>query len=228
MRLIEDQHKLLHCKTRLENHPNLNFNVTHPILLQTFSHFINLIIYHYHKENFHSGVYSTLNLIRHNFWIITGRQRVKNVLKNCYMCKYLQKQSSKGTEAGDLPLFRMSCEHAFQNIGVDFLGPLYFKSVNNKMQKCYILLFTRAVVRAVHLELTLDIGTNSVILALRRFIGRRRKPSVIIIDNFKSFKSTTLKNFLALKGIKWQFILERSPWWGGFYERLVDVVKNSL
>ena len=31
-----------------------------------------------------------------------------------------------------------------------------------------------------------------------------------------------------MNGIKWQFILERSPWWGGFYERLVGVVKNSL
>ena len=172
LRLFEDQHKLLRCKTRLENHPNLNFNVAHPILLQTFSHFTNLIICHYHEENFHNGVNSTLNLIRQNFWIITGRQRVKKGLKSCYMCKYLQKQPSKGTEVGDLPSFRISCEHAYQNIGVDFLGPLYFKSVNNEMQKCYILKFPCAVVRAVHLELTLDIGTNSVILALRRFTGR--------------------------------------------------------
>ena len=59
-------------------------------------------------------------------------------------------------------------------------------------------------------------------------MGRRGIPSLIISDNFKSFKSVMLKNFLTLKGIKWQFILECSPWWGGFYERLVGVVKNSL
>ena len=37
-----------------------------------------------------------------------------------------------------------------------------------------------------------------------------------------------MKSFVAGKGITWNFILERSPWWGGFYERLVAIVKNSL
>ena len=26
----------------------------------------------------------------------------------------------------------------------------------------------------------------------------------------------------------WKFILEKSPWWGGFYERLIGVMKNLL
>ena len=29
-------------------------------------------------------------------------------------------------------------------------------------------------------------------------------------------------------GIKWKFIIEASPWWGGFWERLVGSVKRSL
>ena len=37
-----------------------------------------------------------------------------------------------------------------------------------------------------------------------------------------------MKSFVASKGITWNCILERSPWWGGFYERLVAIVKNSL
>ena len=28
--------------------------------------------------------------------------------------------------------------------------------------------------------------------------------------------------------IKWVFILEKSPWWGGFYERLISIIKNCL
>ncbi|GFS66623.1 integrase catalytic domain-containing protein [Trichonephila clavipes] len=27
---------------------------------------------------------------------------------------------------------------------------------------------------------------------------------------------------------KWQFIIERAPWWGGFYERLIRTVKLAL
>ncbi|GBM72540.1 hypothetical protein AVEN_78430-1, partial [Araneus ventricosus] len=29
-------------------------------------------------------------------------------------------------------------------------------------------------------------------------------------------------------GIHWKFIVERAPWWGGFYERLVKTVKEPL
>ncbi|GFU21095.1 integrase catalytic domain-containing protein [Trichonephila clavipes] len=32
----------------------------------------------------------------------------------------------------------------------------------------------------------------------------------------------------ADKGIHWKFIIERAPWWGGFYERLVKTIKDPL
>ena len=37
-----------------------------------------------------------------------------------------------------------------------------------------------------------------------------------------------MKLFVGSKGISWNFALERSPWWGGFCERLFVIVKNSL
>ena len=37
-----------------------------------------------------------------------------------------------------------------------------------------------------------------------------------------------VKNFLRKLRIKWSFILEKSPWWGGFYEQLIAIVKSSL
>ena len=45
-------------------------------------------------------------------------------------------------------------------------------------------------------------------------------------DNFKSFTSIELKIFLLKSGIKWQIILEKSPWLGGLCERLEGIVKN--
>ena len=44
----------------------------------------------------------------------------------------------------------------------------------------------------------------------------------------KTFLSRGLKEFLVKHDINWTFILEKSPWWGGFYERMVRVVKDSL
>ena len=152
----------------------------------------------------------------------------RKVLGKCFICNYIQRHPLNPTEVAALPSFRVSCEHAFENVGVDFVGPLYYKVSNNEMKKCYILLFTCAVSRATFFELTTDVGTDSVILALRKFAGQSGKPNHIIIDNFKSFKASTLKRFLAHQGITWSFILERSPWRGAFYERLVAIVKNSL
>ena len=51
---------------------------------------------------------------------------------------------------------------------------------------------------------------------------------MFISDNFKTFKSVDVKRFCNIKEIVWKFILERSPWWGGFYERLISIVKSSL
>jgi len=31
-----------------------------------------------------------------------------------------------------------------------------------------------------------------------------------------------------LHNIKWQFILEKSPWWGGFWEHIAKLTKESL
>ena len=37
-----------------------------------------------------------------------------------------------------------------------------------------------------------------------------------------------MQRYLSSHGIRWQFIVERAPWWGGFYERLVGSVKRCL
>ena len=51
---------------------------------------------------------------------------------------------------------------------------------------------------------------------------------MVISDNFRTFLSKELKVFLLEKRIEWNFILQKSPWWGGFYERLIRVVKDCL
>jgi hypothetical protein len=74
---------------------------------------------------------------------------------------------------------------------------------------------------------------------LRRFIGRRGTPRIIVLDNAKTFKATKtilhdlfksdeVKNCLTRKGIDWQFNMERVPWWGGFFERLIGLAKACL
>ena len=70
-------------------------------------------------------------------------------------------------------------------------------------------------------------------------MARRGRPEKIYSDNFSTFVSASkwLKNvirneavhdYLASNEIKWQFNLSRAPWWGGQFERMVSLVKQSL
>ena len=195
------------------------------------SKFTSLVVLKCHHDIYHCGVQATLCNLRNNYWIVRGRQKIKSILKNCVVCKIIQGKPLAPPETPALPSYRVNCNHAFENTGLDFAGPLYCKgdhSSSGEMYKCYVLLFTCCVTRAVHLELTTDVNSNSVILALRRFISRRGIPRLFISDNFKTFKSVDVKRFCNIKEIVWKFILERSPWWGGFYERLISIVKSSL
>ena len=68
----------------------------------------------------------------------------------------------------------------------------------------------------------------SVIRALKRFLARRGIIKMFISDNFRSFIAEDLKRFSRTLEIEWSYIFLKSPWWGGFYERIIRTVKSSL
>ena len=112
-------------------------------------------------------------------------------------------------------------------------------SLSEGMLKAYICLFTCASSRALHVELAPSLSAEAFMRCLKRFIGRRGIPSSITSDNAKTFKSAKselgklfkgqkVQGFVSRKGIKWNFILEMAPWWGGFYERMVQMIKRNF
>ena len=102
-----------------------------------------------------------MNSLRIFYYAPFYYEKVNKILKKCFICQYIQKHPLNPTEVASLPSFRVSCEHAFENVGVDFVGPSYYNVGKNEMKKCYILLFTCAVSRAIHLELTTDVSADS-------------------------------------------------------------------
>ena len=72
--------------------------------------------------------------------------------------------------------------------------------------------------RLVHLDLVPDTSASSFIKSLKRFISRRGIPYLMISDNATSFKNEEVKlsEELTSLQIKWKFIIEASPWRGGF------------
>ncbi|XP_054708163.1 uncharacterized protein LOC129217942 [Uloborus diversus] len=137
-------------------------------------------------------------------------------------------------EPKTLPADRIEDCAVFQVVGIDLAGPLFLKFG----LKVWIVLFTCAVYRAIHLELVSSLSTETFLLALRRFISRRGRPRTIYSDNGTNFRgafnefsnldwekiqreSNTLRIF-------WKFIPPTAAWWGGWWERFVRLVKELL
>ena len=149
------------------------------------------------------------------------------VCRECVQCKRFDSRPCNQSMA-PLPKFRVTAAPPFSIVGLDFAGPLYCSDFPNS--KFYVLLFTCSVIRAVHLEITDSLSLPDCILAVRRFIARRGLPSKIYSDNAKTFKafSKQLEGIFGHLAPNWKFIAPRSPWWGGWWERLVRSVKSSL
>ena len=228
-----DKNGVLTCRGRMEN-ADLTVQQKHPILIPGESHFARLIIRDAHLRTAHGGPKDTLVELRSLYWVTKARTVVRQVLHRCPRpCKRLEGLAFKSVEASQLPTFRVQRSYPFANTGVDYLGPALVRQVydhDNVMHKVWIVLYTCAVTRAVHLDLVPDLSASAFLRSLKRFIGRRGVPNLMISDNATCFKNEEVRlneELLRLR-VKWQFIAEASPWWGGFWERLVQTVKKSL
>ena len=107
------------------------------------------------------------------------------------------------------------------------------------MAKVWICLYTCGVTRAVHLELVRKMATEVLLRSFKRFTARGDVPAKVISDNAKTFISAAkklsalfdlpeVKGYLSSRKIEWSFNLEKAPWWGGFFERLVKSMKRCL
>ena len=216
---------LIRIKGRLQM-SNLHAEEQSPIIIPK-SHLGLLLARHIHQSNKHAGVNSMLVFLRDQFWVIGARVVCKKVKRECVSC---QRQDSKAffNTRAPLPEVRARPAAPFSITGLDHGGPLYCCDMPG--DKFYILLFTCAVTRALHLELVNSLSGETSFLAIRRFMARRGIPSVIMSDNAKGFESAEKKlvAIFGTDGPRWRPIAPLSPWWGGWWERLIGSVKQAL
>ena len=75
---------------------------------------------------------------------------------------------------GQLSLERVTPDLVFDKAGVDYAGPFYIKRGSTRkptIVKAYACVFVSLSVKAVHLELVLDLTAEAFIACLRRFIS---------------------------------------------------------
>ena len=150
---------------------------------------------------------------------------MKNIISKCVVCKKLEGRPYGILPTSQLPGgFRLSDEFASTSIGVDFAGPVYVKDIyhtsDNMNTEAYIVLYTCASSRAVHLDLVPRLAIEAFVRSFKRFIARRGISSLVVSNNGSTFKSEELKKLLAEHNINWKFnVTFRAPWWGGFFEQ---------
>ncbi|XP_018372914.1 PREDICTED: uncharacterized protein LOC108767500 [Trachymyrmex cornetzi] len=74
--------------------------------------------------------------------------------------------------------------------------------------------------------------------AFRRFVARRGRPSVIYSDNGRNFVGAAnllrkinwekISNYCALNEMEWHSNPPSAAWWGGYWERLIRMLKELL
>jgi hypothetical protein len=197
-----------------------------------------------HQKFEHSvGRQMAKNKVREHGYLILGLDNLlKEVKASCFDCKardnkpYEQKMSA-------IPSFRFEKPlQAFSKTGLDFAGPFHVKVGRAKQRlKSYVLVFTCLQTRAVHLEVTNDQSTASVMNAFSRFIDVRGMPNEFLSDNWKSFTSPEkeLQSWVRdldddliirqnLADAVWRFTPPYGPHHGGIYETMVKATKRAL
>ena len=88
LRIVE-YNGLLKCRGRLNN-SDLSLEGKQPTILPRDHCLTKLIINDCHNRVFHSGLRSTLAELRSRFWVPRGRQKVKNIIRDCGVCRKIQ------------------------------------------------------------------------------------------------------------------------------------------
>ena len=185
-----DDNGILRVGGRLRR-PNLNDDHKFPIILPKNDHVSSLIVRYFHENVKHQGRGITLNELRSNgYWIIQGTAAVSKCITECTVCCKLR-GATQEQKMADLPIDRMDPTPPFTYAAVDYFGPWIIKERRKELKR-YGFLFTCLASRAVHLEVSHSLSTDSFINALRRFVCRR--------GPVRQLRSDQGTNFIGARG----------------------------
>ena len=219
----------------------MTFNAKHPCILPKESPVSKLIIREVHKSVGHFGKSAILASLRQKYWILGANSIIKDVVSKCVVCrKYKAKVCSQ--KMSDLPPERITPEEPpFTKVGMDYFGPFEIKR-GRSVVKRYGVIFTCLATRAVHLEVSYALDTDSCINSIRRFIARRGQVKFIRSDNgtnlvgarrelqeeIDRMNTDKIDNELKLKNIDWRFNPPAGSHFGGIWERMIRSVRKIL
>ena len=148
-----------------------------------------MIVMDTHKNLHHGGMSTTVTALRQIFRILSMRQCVKSLLRQCVPCRKLTAKPYRAPDPPPLPKIGVT-EALPLTIALDFTGALLVKE-GEQEKKVYICLSKCATTRADHLEVVSDLKVEIFLLAFRRFSSRKSLPHKMISDNASTYLAAT-------------------------------------
>ncbi|XP_065222357.1 uncharacterized protein LOC135846922 [Planococcus citri] len=236
-----DSHGVLRVGGRLKN-ARIVLGHNCPILLPARHPFSLKVARETHLNELHAPTNLLISTIRNEYWIIALKSLARGIVRDCPRCRRTNRKACQQI-MGNLPDVRVNVpEFPFLHVGLDFAGPITVKlgAPRSKVTgKAYICLFICLATKAVHIDVSMSLSTESFIAALERFVSRRGKPESIYSDNGTNFKGAAnqleklctnndVQNSLTEKRIQWHFIPPSSPHFGGIWEAAIKSTKTHL
>ena len=139
---------------------------------------------------------------------MSARKVIREVEKDCVVCR--RRKAKLATQVmAPLPDIRLEMSlRPFTNAAVDYAGPfITIQGRSIRRAKRYLCLFTCLNTRAIHLEMSFKMDTDSFFNAFSRMASRRGIPKVMCSYNEGNFvkaekKSKDLVNQLDQEEIK--------------------------
>ncbi|MCG8045043.1 MAG: hypothetical protein N0E48_05150, partial [Candidatus Thiodiazotropha endolucinida] len=239
-----DDDGLLRSDGRLKYAEFLSYDVQFPVILPRNSWVTKLLVKDYHEKGNHAtGTNQTLAALSTRYWILSGREVIREWEKECAECRRRKSKACQQIMA-PLPSARLKTSlRAFAISAVDFGGPfITIQGRGKRREKRYLCLFTCLATRAVHLEMAFGLDTDSFLNAFYRMASRRGLPEEMYSDNGTNFKGADaelkslvmklddvrISQSVANGGVTWHFNPPLAPHFGGVHETMIKSAKKAM
>lgn len=243
-----DRNGLIRINSRV-NEPKENYAQKFAPLLPRKSQLAVTLLFDYHYKHNHVGIETQVADLRSRFWMPQARAALRKVQSMCNYCGF-RRANPVEYKMSALPNVRTSTNlRPFEVTGLDCAGPFIVYARNGHQKKVWILIFTCTMSRFVCLHVLDDLSSLSVFEAIMVLWTNHGPVKQFISDNGTNFvgaanvihqekqkliqflkdSNKEIESKLAQeKFVRWTFIPVQSPWFGGFYERLIQTVKKSI
>ncbi|KAG5673272.1 hypothetical protein PVAND_003333 [Polypedilum vanderplanki] len=229
LNVFMDNQGLIRINSRV-NMNKTNFPQQFVPLLPRKNGLMPVLLLYYHYKYKHITIESQIAEIRTKCWIPQIRVAMRKISKCCNVCIF-RKAQPYGPAMAQLPKYRIDPDlQPFEVTGVDCMGPIVVKMYGRE-KKIWIMIFTCTLTRFIDLHILESLESLRVLEAIVCFWCAAR----LLKEDHENAKNSLIEASKSLSpklseiyAVDWEFIPAHSPWFGGFYERLIKEVKRSI